>query len=215
MSVVWDFVGNLTGANEAAEAAKVASGLQAGASDAGVSELRRQFDTMVSLMSPFVNAGKKSLGAQEDLMGLNGPEAKAAAIAALESSPEMAAMMSSGENAMRQNATATGGLRGGNLMAAMAKFRPELLSGMIDQQFSRLGGMTSMGQSTAAGQAGAGIRTGDAISRLMEQKGAALAGGQLAEGGANRTAFNDVMKIGGALGGLDWSKIGKSIGGLF
>lgn len=202
MSVIWDFIGNLTGANDAAQAAQQAAATQSGAADAGIAESRRQFDKIVSMMSPFVNAGTKALASQQALIGQGTPEDQAAAYAALENSPEMAAMMQSGENALLQNAGATGGLRGGNIQQALSKFRPEMLSRMIDNQYSRLGGITRTGQAAAAGQGSAGMATGTNIANLLQQQGAAQAGGALAQGNLRKTQVGDLLKIGGIASGF-------------
>jgi predicted component of type VI protein secretion system len=54
-----------------------------------------------------------------------------------------------------------------------------MLAGLIDQQYSRLGGMTALGQLSAAGVGNAGIQTGENVANLMGQAAAAQAGGQL------------------------------------
>lgn len=202
MSFIGDIIGDITGANQQAGAAQQASQTQAGASEAGIAENRRQFDKVIELMSPFVSSGTKALAAQQALIGLSGEDKQAEAIAAIEGSPQFAELVKQGENSLLQNASATGGLRGGNLQGALAKFRPSILSALIEQQFGRLGGLSQIGQAAAAGQASAGLSTGANIANLLEQRGAALAGGQIAGGSANRMAFGDALKIGGVVGGF-------------
>ena len=99
-----------------------------------------------------------SLGAQEDLLGLNGADAQGRAISQIENSPYFSGLVKQGENAILQNASATGGLRGGNTQAALAQFRPNMLAAAIDQQYQRLGGLTSLGQNAAAGVGNAVLR---------------------------------------------------------
>ena len=202
MSFLTDIIGDITGANDAADAAGAASATQAASAQAGIDESRRQFDKLVELMSPFVGAGTQSLDAQKALLGLSGGPAQQDAISAIEQSPQFGSLMQQGENALLQNASATGGLRGGNIQSALSKFRPDLLSQLIEQQLQRLGGVTTIGQNAAAGQGTAGINTGANIAQLLQQQGAATAGGQLAQGNARRSAFGDAIKIGGAVGGF-------------
>jgi hypothetical protein len=95
-----------------------------------------------------------------------------------------------GENALLQQASATGGLRGGNIQAALSQFRPQLLSSLIEQQYGRLGGMTALGQQSAAGVGTAGMETGTNIANLLGQRGAALAGGELGQARAYSGLFN-------------------------
>jgi hypothetical protein len=168
--------------SKAASAAKKAAGTQAESAQAGIDEQRRQFDLTQKLLGPYAQAGEGALSAQQALIGLAGPEAQAAAIRNIEMSPQFTSMVAQGENAMLQNASATGGLRGGNTQAALAQFRPNLLSGLIQQQYQNLGGLTTTGANAAAGVGSAGMQTGANVGNLLQQQGAATAGGQIAAG---------------------------------
>lgn len=199
MSFVGDFIGDvvggITGAKQAGEAAERAGEIQAAASQAGIEEQRRQFDKLVELMAPYTAVGVPAMTAQQALLGLQGAPAQEQAIAALESSPQMQALIQQGENALLQQASATGGLRGGNIQAALAQFRPEMLSKMIQQQYQNLGGLTQIGQASAAGQATAGMQSASDVANLLANRGAALAGGQIAQGGVARQTFGDILGI--------------------
>ena len=182
--------------------ANKAAKTQAAASQAGIAEQRRQFDAMQQLLAPYVQAGTGALGGMQNLAGLGTPEEQQAAIAGLAGGPEMQAMMQQGENAMLQNASATGGLRGGNLQGALAQFRPQVLSQLINQQYSRLGGLAQLGQASAAGVGSAGLQTGSNIAQLLQAQGAAQAGGQLAAGQAWQSIPNAFMSGLGMYTGL-------------
>jgi hypothetical protein len=132
---------------------------------------------------------------QQALIGLKGQEAQAAAVAQQEQSPIFQALTQQGENAILQNAAATGGLRGGNVQAALSQFRPQVLNSLIEQQYNRLGGFTRTGQAAAAGQAEQGMASADSISNLLANQGAATAGGQIAKGNVGRQAFGDILGI--------------------
>lgn len=194
-------VGSFTGATQQAEAAQEAAQTQAGMAQAGIDEQRRQFDLLQKGMLPYANAGAGALAQQMALLGLNGSNAQSAAINALQASPQFAAMLKQGENSILANASATGGLRGGNTQAALAQFSPALLNQLISDQYSKLGGLTSLGQNAAAGVGNAGMQTGSNVANLLQQQGAALAGGQLAEGSTTRTAFGDLLSLAAAAGG--------------
>lgn len=191
-----DLIGDLTGANAQAEAAERAAGIQAGSSAAGIAENRRQFEKLVQLMAPFVTSGTHAIGAQGALIGLGGADAQRTAIAQLEQSPQFASLVKQGENALLQNASATGGLRGGNIQSALAQFRPQILSSLIESQYSKLGGLSQMGQAAAAGEASAGMSSASSIADLLTQQGAAQAGGVLAAGGLQRQQFQDALGLG-------------------
>jgi hypothetical protein len=123
-------------------------------------------------------------------------------------------MVQQGEEAMLQNAAATGGLRGGNLEGALASFRPQVLSELINQQYARLGGLTSIGQSAAGGVGAAGLRTGDNVAALLSAKGDAAAAMKLANGNMWNTIPNAIMSglgtymgAGGLFGGTGVAKV--------
>lgn len=177
-------------AHKSASAAKDAAASQSASAQAGIDEQRSQFDKVQQLLSPYVNAGKGSLAGQQDLLGLNGATQQQAAISGIQSSPMFGAMAQQGEDAILQNASATGGLRGGNTQGALAQFRPALLNSLIDQQYQRLGGLTTTGQNSAAGVGVAGLQTGNAVSGLLQQQGAAQAGVALAGGRATQQTVN-------------------------
>ena len=160
-------------------AARDAAGIQSGAAQAGIEEQRRQYDAMRELLKPYTEAGVPALQQQQAFLGLQGPEAERAAIERIRSGETFQALARQGEESLLQNASATGGLRGGNIQGALAQFRPQMLAGLIDQQYSRLGGMTALGQLSAAGVGNAGIQTGENVANLMGQAAAAQAGGQL------------------------------------
>jgi hypothetical protein len=180
----------LVGSSMQASAAGDAAAAQGAASQAGIEEQRRQFDEMRKLLQPYTEAGIPALEQQQTLLGLRGPEAEQAAIARLTGGETFKALAAQGENALLQQASATGGLRGGNLQAALGQFRPQLLSNLIEQQYGRLGGMTNLGQASAAGVGAAGMETGTNIANLLGQQGSAEAGGILGEAKAYGQLFN-------------------------
>lgn len=194
-------IGGITGANQAADAAQSAANTQANAAQAGIDATNQRFDQMQKLLQPFVNAGTGALTAQQNLIGLNGAPAQQGAIDALRASPEYQALTQQGQNAILANASATGGLRGGNVQAALAQFQPQLLAQLINEQYGRLGGLTQIGQNSAGGVVDAGLQTGSNVANLLQQQGAATAGGQLAQGGVVRQSFGDLLKIGGMIAG--------------
>lgn len=196
------------GAAKSGKASGKAAEAQSEASQAGVEEQRRQFDKLVELLSPYTKAGEGSLGAQQNILGLNGVQAQQAAISGIENSPYFQSTAQQGENAILQNASATGGLRGGNTQGALAQFRPQLLNQLVQQQYQNLGGITALGQNSAAQQGNAGMQSANNIGNLLAQGGAAQAGGYLGQA----SAFNQGLENLGGLAGLG---IGAYKAGLF
>jgi hypothetical protein len=177
-----------------------AASAQAAAADAGIDEQRRQFDAVQQLLAPYVQTGETALSQQAALVGVGGADAQRQAIQSLEQGPEFQALTRQGEEAILQNAAATGGLRGGNVQGALAQFRPQVLSSLIEQQYGRLGGLANLGQASAVGQAGFGQTTGANVSNLLQQQGAARAGGALAQGQAIGNVFGQFGQLAGAMG---------------
>jgi len=180
----------LVGSSMQASAAGEAAGIQAGAAEQGIAEQRRQFDAMRELLKPYTEAGVPALEAQQAFLGLRGPEEERAAIERISSGERFQELTRQGEEALLQRASATGGLRGGNIQAALGQFRPQVLNQLIEEQYGRLGGMTTLGQRSAAGVGAAGMESGTNIANLLSQQGAARAGGELGEAKAYGQLFN-------------------------
>jgi len=217
-------------------AASKAAGAQERAAEMGVEEQRRQFDEIQKLLAPYVGAGQQAISGfqpfqqagaqafeqQQALAGLRGPEAQQAAIAQIEQSPFLQAQIRQGEEAMLQRASATGGLRGGNIQAALAQFRPQMLQQAIEQQYGRLGGFAGTGlgvteqlyrggQASAANQASAAGTMGANVANLLGQQGAAQAGGALGRG----AAFGQLFQVPGQLAGYQLATGRNMFGNLF
>ena len=96
-------------------------------------------------------------------------------------------MVQQGQDAILQNASAIGGLRGGNTQAALAQFRPALLSQLIAEQYNRLGGLSSLGQNARRPASampavhcerhGGALQQAGAASAIPPADGRAISGG--------------------------------------
>ena len=183
------------------KAAKQAANAQTESDAAAIEEQRRQFDAIQKMLEPYNKAGTQGLSAQQDLLGLNGQDKQQAAYDAISNSQAMNAYAQQGENAILQNASATGGLRGGNTQGALTQFRPQLLNQLINQQYANLGGMTSIGQNAAAQTGNAGMQTGMNVSNLLQNTGSANAAAAMAQGQANANQWGAIGNMFGQLGG--------------
>lgn len=195
-------VGGVMSSRAQKKAANSAANAQIQSSEMGVEEQRRQFDAVQKLLKPYADAGLSGLTGQQNLLGINGTAAQQAAIGNINNSAEMQTYLQQGENAILQNASATGGLRGGNTQAALAQFRPQLLNQLINQRYQNLAGMTALGQNAAAGTGNAGMQTASNISNLYQQSGAAQAGAALAQGQASANMWNGVTGAIGQVAGM-------------
>lgn len=182
------------------------------ATDEALEEQRRQYNEMLELLRPIVERGEVAASTMMDLAGLGGDEAYQRQIQAMQESPEYQATVEAGEEAILQNASATGGLRGGNVQRSLSQFRPQVLSGMIQRRFQNLQQIAAPGQTAAAqtGQLGGGI-SGDIsrtilgsaqnIGSYLTDIGSYRAGRDLATGRADAMVGQAITSIPGILYG--------------
>ncbi len=194
-------ISGIMGGRSERKAAKSAAGAQQAAAEAAIEEQRRQFEYAQKMLSPYMQGGESAYGQQQVLAGAMGPEAQQRAIAQLQANPQFLAMLQQGENAMLQNASATGGLRGGNLQGALAQFRPQMLNQMIEQQYSRLGGLSNAGLSAAGALVGAGRDMANAVGQGLTNIGQSQAGYQLARGQSQANMWNMLPQVAGMFAG--------------
>lgn len=194
--------GGLIGSSMTASATKSASETQAGAAQAGIDEQRRRNEAVQQLLAPYVQAGGGALGAyapyqtagagalptlqqyaqagapaleqQQALLGLRGPEAERAAIQRISGGEQFKALAEQGEGALLSRASATGGLRGGNIQAALGQFRPALLSNLIEKQYGQLGGLAATGGTVAQNLASSGLSATGELARIGQASAAGV-----------------------------------------
>ena len=190
-------------------------------SQAAIDEQRRQFDAVQKILQPFVAAGGGALGAyapyqaagagalptlqqfaaggvpafeqQQALAGLRGPEAERAAIERISGGEQFKALEQQGRQSLLSSASATGGLRGGNLQGALAQFSPALLSNLIEKQYGRLGGLAATGGTVAQNLATAGMGATGELARIGQASAAGV-------GSAGTAAGTNIGNIYGAEG---------------
>lgn len=202
MSFIGDIIGEITGANKAGKAAEKAAGQQVAFGDKAIAETRAAREEARADLSPYNKAGGAALTQLLASMGLGPEGSEAAFVNGVKSSPIYGAQIQAGEDAILANASATGGLRGGNVNDALSRLRAQALATEVQRVQGNLQGVTSLGQNAAAMTGNNGMNSAAAISNLLQQQGAALAGGTLAKGNTNRMAFNDALAIAGTVVGF-------------
>lgn len=190
------------GSKASSKASSKAAAAQTEANELSIAEQKRQFDEVQKLLKPYVDAGTGGLTGQQDLLGINGNAAQQVAINNINNSSEMQTYLQQGENAILQNASATGGLRGGNTQAALAQFRPQLLNQLINQRYQNYAGLTALGQNAAAGTGNAGMQTANNISSLLQSSGSAQAANYINQGNAQANMWKGVNSAIGNVGGM-------------
>lgn len=191
------------------DAAGTAAQAEMEASDRSIEEQKRQFDKFQELLKPYVSSGTTALSQQQALLGLGGSDVQEEAIRRLEQSPQFGALVNQGEEAILQNASATGGLRGGNTQAALAQFRPSMLAQLIESQYQKLGNLSSLGQSSAAGVGNAGLSTANNVQAALTNSGMAQAQAALTTGTAKAQMWGDVAGSLGTVAGMSDKTFGN------
>ena len=208
---LFSFVGGLIGGGKAKKASKKAEAAQLEYLNKALAEQTRQFDLTRSDYVPYLATGLSGLGQLGDLIGVNGADKQSAGLINIQNSPELAALIRNGEEAVLQNASATGGLRGGNLQTGLADFRADAFANQLQTQIARLAGLAGLGQGATDAVSAFGQQKANNVSNLFGQMGDVRAGGLLTRGGINNQLWNNAgsfldnaagKAISGGLGGL-------------
>lgn len=191
---------------------------QVNAINAAISEQRNQFNYIKDLITPYAEGGEAAFASSLDLLGL-GDGSQQEAIDALANQDYFKTLVSQGEDALLQNASATGGLRGGNTQSALAQFRPSMIAQLVQQQLSNLGGITATGMQGANTLAGASQNVANNIGQMQMAIGNATANQALMKG-SQPSGFGQALgaglQIAGLAGGLGWQPFAaKAAGSVF
>ena len=184
MGFVGDFIGDLTGSNDAA-------GAQEKAAKDSIAEQRRQFDYMVDLMNPYNQAGMSSLANVMTSPGFNADQAAAD-------------YLNSGRYAMSEEAlnrslatqSEAAGVGGSAMSNAMANALPNLINQEVGMQYGQYMdnlnknmNLINMGQNSAAMTGNAGMSMASNVAQQYGNIGQAQAMGAMAP-------FQSIMAIG-------------------
>jgi hypothetical protein len=157
----------------------------------------------VPTLERYAAAGVPALEEQQAIAGLLGPERQRQAIAKIEQGAGYQAQAQAGEEAILQRASVTGGLRGGNIQAALGQYRPALLQSAIEQEYGRLGGLTALGGTVAQSLA----TSGQGATEFLTRAGQAAAAGTAAGGERSATAIGNIYGAQGQAGQLSATNI--------
>jgi hypothetical protein len=188
---LFSLIGSFLGGNSEKKAINKATDQQVAAFNRGIDEQARQFDTTQANFAPYREIGGKGLSGLGDLIGVNGGAPQQSAIDQLLASPYYQSLYRNGEEALLQNASATGGLRGGNTQRSLADFGADTLNQTIQQQLASLGGLAGMGMGATESVANFGQNKANAVTQLLSNIGGAQASGSLAKGGINNQMWNN------------------------
>ena len=147
---------------------------------------------------------------------MNGTTKQGSAIDQLKASPLYQSLYGNGQEAVLQNAAATGGIRGGNTERGLADFGRDTLAQTIQQQLSNLGGISSEGLGAATGLGSLCQSNSNAQTGLYGAMGSTASGATLGQGAINSSMWNNIGNFVGSLGPALFHSGGSGgSGGLF
>jgi hypothetical protein len=140
--------------------------------------LRGDYATAQQFQAPYREYGQEAAQREAALTGALGPEAQQQAFAEYQASPALGFLQEQSERALMRNASALGGLGGGNVRQDLTKLTADLYSQDFQNQFNRLGDIATRGYGAAATSAGLGQNMATGAANL----GATGAGYQMQAG---------------------------------
>lgn len=188
-------IASVFGASKKKKAVKAAAAAQMQAAQAGIDQVGAQFAQTQQNIAPYLGAGTQALGAQSDLLGLNGTGVQQTQLDALRASPLFQQLFGAGQDAVLSNASATGGLRGGNAQQSLYDSGENTFAQVIQQQLANLGGLSSQGLGAATSQGQLGAASADTIAQLLGNQGAAKAGGILGSAAASQQLYSSIANL--------------------
>jgi hypothetical protein len=188
-------LGTVLGAQANKKAIKKGSQAQIAALQSAIDESTRQFNTTRSDFAPYTQAGAGAIGQMGDIAGLHGDPAQASVLDQLRNSPFFQSLFRTGEEAVLQNASATGGLRGGNTQRSLADFGADTFAKTIQQQLANLGGIAGLGSGMASNLGQLGAANSASVGQLMVGQGNARAGSILGRQQVNNDLQSQITKL--------------------
>jgi len=184
-------IGGWIGGGKAKKASRKAQAAQMEMEGKALAEIQRQFDLTRSDYSPALQLLAPSIDGLRNLTGLNGDEALQTGLDSIKAGPLYQNMYRTGEEALLQNASATGGLRGGNMQGGLADFGADTLQRALLQQLSSYGNLANLGMGATDSASTFGANAANSIANRYGNMGQIQAGGILTRGGINSQLWNN------------------------
>lgn len=116
-------------------------------------------------LQPWTATGGLANTASTDLLGLNGPDAATAAMGRYQTSPGYQWQLGEGLRAVDAGAAAKGILRSGATLKAEQAYGAGLADQDFGQYYNRLFDLSKLGESAAAGEGAAALKTGEGVAK--------------------------------------------------
>lgn len=184
-------IAGLFGAKKKKKAVAAASQRQVLAAEESLARSREIFSGTQANLQPTIDRGNAAGGAWAELLGLGGNQQ--GAIDALKASPLYQSIFNNGQEAVLQNASATGGLRGGNTQHSLFNLGTDTLAKVIQQQIANLFGGMELGAKTGLGLGEIGSREAMLEGQFREDQGQAEAGKILGKASADQDMLGNLV----------------------
>ena len=186
-----------------AEAAQQAAALQAAAGEKGITAIEAGTAAGQAQLDPFAAGGGAAFQQQQAMLGLLGPEAQQQAMQTIQESPGQKFIRERSQRNLLRNQAAIGGLGGGNVRTALAEQGAGFAAQDIENQFSRLMGLTQVGAGAAGQGAALQVAGGGNIAQALGGTAAAQASGILGAQQARQQGLQNIIQAGGAIAASD------------
>jgi hypothetical protein len=175
------------------------SAISSGKAGAGAGQSQAILQQQRNDLLPDITAGYGTLQDQQDLLGLNGPDAATAAMAKFQTSPGYQFQLQQGLRGVDAGAAAKGMLRSGATLKAEETYGQGLANQDFTNYYNRLMGISTLGETAAAG----GASTAGTAAGLAQGAGNTQASiyGNAATGLGN--VANNLLRTPGLFGGGD------------
>ena len=196
-SVGGSLLSGLFGASSSRSAARA----QQRAVDAGIDEMRRQYDKSREDVAPWMAAGRNALARLQELTGEGGQLVQPFDFT---EDPGYQFGLNEGLDAINANMAARGMRKSGAANKALARYAQDYAGTKYNEAFNRdlasknalynmYAGLSGSGQASAQQVASMGANTGNAIAGMMGQSGNAAAAGRV---GTANALINSMGQVG-------------------
>jgi hypothetical protein len=158
-------------------------------------DLNAQLAATQGRLDPFEALGTAAAGQQGDILGLHGAGAQGSIIDQLKASPMFQSLFRTGQDTILNNASATGGLRGGNIIDHLANFGSDTLAQVIQNQLQNLQPLSQQGLQATEFGGQLGAQNAGALAGLDTGAGQANSGAILNKAAVTNNMFSGIQKL--------------------
>lgn len=209
---LFSVLGGIIGGKKMKKAADYAGQTINDAAQAGIGGITAEQEQTRTDFGAYRELGAASATRFGDLAGVNGDPAQATALDRIRSSPFFQSLYRTGEEAVLANASATGGLRGGNTQRSLYNLGEDTFATAIDRELAMLSSGMGIGLNATSTGAGLGAQAARDNAGLRLNGAEALAQARLTRAGITAQNWSNA---GGFLDSAVSAAIGMPTGGGF